>query len=773
MYPLFIIVGLMTVSFLSGKLPVDLTALLALFAIASLGYLTPQEALSGFSSGTVITMVATFFVTAALRRTGVTNLIGTALSSVAGRSERRNILVVVAAASFVSSFMNNLAATALLLPAVITLSRRSGINGSKLLMPLSFGTILGGMNTLIGTTPNLLANDVLRQRGYVPFSFLEFAPFGLSMCIIGGLFMAQWGRKFLPHRASGEAADDDRNFLSLYRLEERLFRLRVPSNSPIHNRTLKDVRFAQTLGAVVDVILRKGSRIESPSGSEVLLEGDELIVQGRPYEFESMSKFRGARILSSDSHAATYDSSTLSRIALRIKNPSFYQKRLYDLKLREQFGVAIVGLERAGSIISEVLDLVKLEEADLLFVVGDSESISKLKNDISYEIVTTPHSLDEFYSGRLPLIQLPLETALHGVSVRDTALGHLVGVNIIAVVRGGKFLTQNLPDMVLHRGDQLLLSADTKHIERLLWLSELMMQSKRERFGATSSRYGLVEVVLAPRSWLIGKTIAEVLFREKFQFRVLAIWRRGKPIRARLSQTALEFGDTLLLYGDREKFPLLRKDTNFVVLSPTEESVVQGKKAPIAIGALLILVLLSALGIQSVELSAMFAALLVVLTRCISMEEGYKNVEWRIITLVSALLPITLAIENTHILENYIKDLVSISGHDSIWLPLIILCVGASILSQALDNTVAVALLVPIGLRAAEQAHVSPHMFAMAITLSASIVFMTPVSHRANLLVMGAGGYRTRDYLKLGTCLSIICLVLILLVAGLYYGVSF
>ena len=202
---LFSVIGIMSVFFLSNRLPVDLTALLGVLVLTFLGLLTPTEAFAGFSSSAVITLIAIFFVSGALRLTGVSDVIGGFIARVGRRRETRTVGAVVLAGAVVSAFMNDIVAAAILLPGVMSVSRETAIPPSKLLIPLAFGTILGGMLTLIGTPPNFLTSELAAAQGIRPFGFLEFTPFGLAMVLVGGGYLAFAGRKTLPQ---GELPQD-------------------------------------------------------------------------------------------------------------------------------------------------------------------------------------------------------------------------------------------------------------------------------------------------------------------------------------------------------------------------------------------------------------------------------------------------------------------------------------------------------------------------------------------------------------------------------------
>ena len=182
---LFALLAGMVYLFLTEKLPVDLTAFLGLTVLIFGGYLEPSEAFTGFSSPAVITMMSVFIVGAALLETGVADLIGGRIHSIVGSSETRLIITLMLVAGVLSAFMNNIAATAVLMPAVATIGSRAGLAPGRLFMPLAFGAILGGTMTLVGTPPNILAAQILSERGLEPFKLFDFTPVGLATAARG------------------------------------------------------------------------------------------------------------------------------------------------------------------------------------------------------------------------------------------------------------------------------------------------------------------------------------------------------------------------------------------------------------------------------------------------------------------------------------------------------------------------------------------------------------------------------------------------------------
>ena len=211
-----------------------------------------------------------------------------------------------------------------------------------------------------------------------------------------------------------------------------------------------------------------------------------------------------------------------------------------------------------------------------------------------------------------------------------------------------------------------------------------------------------------------------------------------------------------LLHGPRQKIRELAAEPDFVVLSWADQAPPRLSKAPWAFAALLLMIGLVATGVQPIHVAAFAAASLAILFGALTMQDAYRAIEWKAIFLVAAVLPVGMAMERTGaamFLADGVTNLAGPLGNHATLAALIVL---ASMLSQGLDGAPAVVLLAPVVLNAAETLGISPYPLMMGVSLAASAAFMTPFSHKANLLVMGAGGYRSRDYLRVGTPLTIV-----------------
>jgi len=574
-------------AFASQRFRVEIVAMSVLVILALTGLVTVPEALSGFSNPAVITVGAVLVVSGGLLRTGVVGALERAILQVAGSDEARIVALLMATAGLLSALINDVGALAVLMPAAMEIARRTKISPSKLLIPLSFGCLLGGMTTLIGTPPNILVNQYLLDRGLQPFSFFDFTPVGAAAMVVGILYMSLVGRRLIPSRRS---ADDLRWGLEqplarpeAYRLGERLFEVRIPDGSSLDGKSIGQTHFRQALNLRILGIVRNGKTKLAPDGAETLRSGDILLVKGRPEE--------------------------------------------------------VAGLEGA--------------------------------------------------------YDLDLEIGAH-VSIQD------------------------------------LESRDT----------------------------GVVEVVLAPHSDLVGKSLRQIRFRDKFGLTGLAIWRRGEAIRTGVADTPLEFGDAILMQGPRSKFELLRTNGDFLILEAGYEREERRHRAPYAVLILLAVVGVATFGLLPVSMAMIIGAGLMIVIGCLSLEEAYESIDWQVIFLLVGMLPAGIAMEKSGAAQLLGDHMMRLS-HGQPFVTLLGLLTVTMLLSQIITSKASIVLMAPIVFSVAQSLGVAPRIFLLGSSIASSMAFLTPISHPANILVMGPGGYRFTDYAKAGLPLSLLTLATI------------
>jgi di/tricarboxylate transporter len=767
---LFVLLSVMVYLFLTEKLPVDLTAFLGLTILIFGGYLTPDEAFTGFSSSAVITMLSIFIVSGALLHTGVADFVGGRIHAWVGGREVPLIVVIMVTAGGLSAFINNIAAAAILMPAVASIARRAGLSPTRLFMPLAFGAILGGTTTSVGTPPNIVAVSVLQERGLQPFSLFDFAPLGAVLLFSGIVFMATLGRKLLPvgeiDRTSSEMAD----LAQVYELQDRLFSIRIPQKSPLDGRSLRETRLGTALDVQVTAILRSGRRQLAPKADAILKGGDVLLVEGRLSELQELLRVQGVEIQKITASELPRFRKGVSGIRARLASESaLVGKSLRELRFRERFGVVVVGIEREGRILRDQLAEVILQEEDQILALGTQTQLQEMSSNGDFEVQEVGLSAVQGLQEYLFLIRVSGGSPLEGVSLGSSRIGELVGLTVGGIIREGQTQLAVSAEETIRVGDQLLVAGEPDRISRLLELGEVQLDSKVLEPSLESDNVGIVEATLAPRSPVAGQTLEELDFRQRYGLQVLAIWREGNPIRTNLPIQILQFGDALLLQGLRERIRRLAADPDFVVLSQTAQAPRRSNKAPFALVSLLLMIGLVMSGVQPIHVAAFSAATLAVLTGAITMQEAYRAVEWRSIFLVAAILPVGFAMERTGAALLMASTVTDLAGPLGPYAVLAAVVSFSSLLSQGLDGAPSVVLLTPVVVQVAEQLNLSPYPIMMGMTLAASAAFMTPFSHKANLLVMGAGGYRAADYLRVGTPLTLFLLVLLVLLTPLFF----
>ena len=567
------IVAVAVVLFATEKLRVDVIAMLVLITVALTGLVTPEQAFTGFANPAVITVWAVYIVSGALFRTGVADMLGGQIIRLAGHSEPRLIAFIMLICGTMSAFMNNIGATAVLLPAVIGISRQAKIPLSRLLIPLSFSSLLGGNMTLIGTPPNVLAAALLTERNLATFGFFDYTPMGMIVFGTGIVYMVLLGRHLLPQHTKIEDPQE------AYQIQKYVSEVRVVEGSKLDGQNL----FASRLGADYDFnvlfVIHEGTTKTAPQRSTILQAGDLMIVEGK-----------------------------LDNL----------------MRAQKELGLVIEAEHK--------WDWAEVQEED----------------------------------------------------------------------------------------------------------------------------FAVVQATLSPRSAIIGRTLRDIAFRDRYGFSALAIRRHGAVITERLRDVRLMFGDTLLLKGSKDRLVGLKEGNEFLLLEPVDLETRRRHKATWAVGIMLLILFLVTVGQLSVALAMVIGAILTVISNCQTMDEAYQSIEWRSIFLIAGMLPLGLAMEATGT-ARYLADLL-VGGLGDLG-PLAVLAgiyILASLITEPMSNAAATVLIVPIAIDIALGLNVDPRTFVLATVIGASTSFLTPVGHQANVLVFGPGGYRFTDYTRVGFPLNVV-----------------
>lgn len=585
------IIAVALLLFITEIIRADLVAIGVMLVLFFTGLVDANEAVSGFSNPAVITVIAMFILSAGLVNTGVADTIGDAILRICGPRPALLTGASMLTVGVLSAFMNNIGAVAVMIPAMVSIAQRTNYPVSKLLMPISFASLLGGLLTVIGTPPNLLISMSLEEHGFEPFHLFDFTPTGSVILGVGIAYMVLIGRHLIPVRET--SGDLTRQF----HLDEYLTEILVPKDSPYVGKNLRDAGLRDRLGLNVLRMRRErnGKVFRYVPGPESRLEeGDRLIAQG------------------------------------------------------------------------ELTELLKEKDAGHL----------------------------EIYAER-------------------------------------KFTEEDL----------------------------------------AGEGVELAEIVVSPNSSLLGESIRDFDARRVLSVIVLALKRGGQHISRDFSGLPLESGDVLLVQGRSSALAELSSNPDFLVVSRVKTVNRERKKAPLAVGIMVLAILAAAFDFVHISIAALAGAFLMAVTRCLKLEELYHSVDWRVIFLIAGMIPLGLAMDENHsgTAKWLAQGLISWTGDGSPFLVLAILFLFTTLITEIMSNAAAAVLLAPISIAISNGMGLEPYPFLMAIAIGASTTFLTPIGHQSNVLIYGVGNYKFTDFARAGLLLNIILFFVTVLVVPYFW----
>jgi di/tricarboxylate transporter len=381
---IFLFLGIAALLLLSNILRADIVALLLMLALGLSGILTSQEAFSGFGRSAVIIMLSAFVLAEGLHRSGMTERMGSYIIKLFGKGERRLIFAVMTAAAVLSLFMNNIAAASLLFPSLSGVARRSKVSPSKLLMPLAFGTILGGMATLL-TTTNIIVSGLLRDARLPGFTLTEFAPIGLPLAFAGILFMVFWGRCLLPDQSPAqrhEEMEESDDLLNTYQLAERLVRAEVRNGGSLDGVTLENSGLREKYHLNV-IAIQRGKSTVAIEAKTVLKSADILLIMARPEDSLPASLEDMLEILPSGEWQQDYLSIPNMKLIEAAIAPRSHlaHQTLQEIRFGHKFGARVLAVWRRGRSIRTRLADLPLEFGDGLLLQGTEKSLDLLRTE--------------------------------------------------------------------------------------------------------------------------------------------------------------------------------------------------------------------------------------------------------------------------------------------------------------------------------------------------------------------------------------------------------
>jgi di/tricarboxylate transporter len=762
------ILALALVLFVSGIIRMDLVALLVLGTLAVTELVTAEEAFAGFSNAAVVTIWAMFILSEGLARTGIANVIGRQVLRIAGRRELAMVVVIMMTAAFLSAFMNNIGVAALMLPVVIDVSRRTRIAPSRLLIPLAFGTLLGGQTTLFGTSHNLLVSEALAQSGNEPFSVFDFIPIGGAIVLTGVLFLGLGGRLLLPKRplANRGRYRSQRSLRARYKLQEQTFMLRVPVDSVLVGKTLAQSRIGASTGLIILALIRFGRSETLPSRQTVLRAGDSLLVQGRIDQFRELQRWSDLVI---EREAPVLKSMVAARVAyaeVRLAEGSpLVSELIRDAGFRSRFNVSVAGLHRKNKYRLTNLSYVPLRAGDRILVQGEKAAIDELQTYPDFNGVEpkAEEDLSEEYRAdeRMFVVRVPKYSDLAEATLGKSRLADVFDFRVLAIFRDGRLNVMPKGEEVLLGGDLLLIEGQHEDLDVLRGLQELEIETQVSRnLGAfESERLTLMDATLDPRSRLAGQSVGELNFRERYGIELAGIWREGETLDGNLAEERLQIGDALLLLGPRDRLQLLSSDSDFLVLTPLGQEPPDTRRAPLAAAIMVGVVASVMAGFTTPPVAAVVGGTIMVLTGCLSMEQAYRAIDWRAIFLIAGMLPLGTAMQQTGTAAYLSGEVVAVLGDSGPWNVVLGFYFLTALCTVIMPSAALVVLMSPLVLSAMADLGVQPQPAMMAVAIAAGASFLSPISHPANVLVMGPGGYRFVDYMKVGIPLMLVVFV--------------
>ncbi|KGT91804.1 citrate transporter [Erwinia typographi] len=381
-------------------------------------------------------------------------------------------------------------------------------------------------------------------------------------------------------------------------------------------------------------------------------------------------------------------------------------------------------------------------------------------------------------SGRARRLGLRAGSPLIGQRLDDLQLRERYGINVVGLERWRKFRRVMVPvtgTTELRPRDVLLIDMSAAGIDLREFCSEQLLEPmilRGEYFSDRAQDVGMAEAVIIPDSSLQGKTLREIAFRSRYDVSVVGIRRRGELLDGVLTDRPLEMGDTLLVIGDWKKVRAIRQQRELILLNlPAEEDDVAPapSQAPHAIFCLVLMVAMMLTNVIPNPVAALIACLLMGKFRCIDMESAYRSIHWPGLILIVGMMPFALALQKTGGVALVVDGLMEVAGGKSPHVMLLCLFVLCATIGLFISNTATAVLMAPIGVAAAQQMGVSPYPFTMIVAVAASAAFMTPVSSPVNTLVLGPGGYRFSDFVKIGVPFTLIVMVVSVLLVPLLF----
>ncbi|MGM0502355.1 MAG: SLC13 family permease [Bacillota bacterium] len=549
-----------------------------------------SQAISGFSSSATITIGAMFVISSGVERSGLIQILGDKIISLTGKDETKQLAFIVIISGLIAGIINNTPVVALFIPMVIGIASQTNVSPSKFLIPLSYAAMMGGMLSLIGTSSNILASDILARELGRGYSMFEFTIVGIIVLFIGVIYIITIGRHLIPARL-----DPKRELTEKFELVRYLSEVEVRANSSLIDKTIKD--FLTEIDYDLDVVrmTREGEKFFTPLDNKSIQEGDRLIVRADHHNLINLTK-------------------------------------KYNLKIVR-------------------------------------------RSDIT-----------------------------------------------------------------------------------------------QEQFEAESEDNKLVEIVIPHGSFVAGQTLKDVNFLQRYRSSILGLRHGEETTHNRLEDIKLTVGDVLLLSAGDKTLDRLRENTNFIISNEISTSNYRSSKMFTSLGILAGVILLATFNFVPIVIAALAGVIAMVISGCLKANEVYEAINWDVIFLLSGLIPLGIAMENTGAAEFIAEQILNLEPFLSPLLVLILFYLITAIFASLMGNAVSVILMMPIALNAANQLSLNPFAFALVVTFAASSGFLTPIGYQTNLMVYSPGGYKFYDYFIVGAPLQLILTIVVPTVISFIWG---
>lgn len=601
---LLVILSSATILYITRWVAIEVTAILTIVALAVTGLLSPNQAFSGFSNSATITVAAMFVLSGGLLRTGALEMITLYLARFAQGSMSRLLLLLALTVPIASAFVNNTPVVVMMIPVILSLSRQMGHSPSRLLLPLSYFSILGGTLTLLGTSTNILVDSISRQAGGSGFSLFEFTPLGIVYAAVGITYVILIGAKILP--------DND----------------------------VADLSFRQRRAAyVTELVVEPDSPVVGKTAEEIV---DRVGADTRrPHAHLLVSQRRRLRRLSSLEDGEPDESIELLEI--------FRKEQIY----RGQSAATL-----------------KLVAGDILLVAG------------------LPNRIKDFIASS----KTRLETVM----------------------------------------------------------------ADQQRISMGSIEQSVVEAVTLPGTSFIGRPLGSLGLYRTYGVTVLGVRRRGRQRSRGLRTLSLQDGDVLLLQGESQSLQQLAEEGRLLLVEGVEQTILRSTKNRQALLIMLGVILLATFTGHPISVLAAAGAVLMVLTRCLRLDEAIGSLDTPTLFLLAGTIPLGLAMESTGLAVQIVQGVVRLAAGAAPWIFLSLFYLLTSILTEVISNNAVAVLLTPIALQLATTLGVDPKPLLAAVAFGASASFTTPMGYQTNAIVMGPGGYTFKDYLKTGLPMNLL-----------------